>query len=353
MAGGTPAVGATQVANAAAKAEWDARWAAAATAAGVANPTTPTSYQAESNGMMATIPGGAATTTKGDYIGVPNDFHAYVTTKPYVHGSSAITAQGQTLGVPATTPIYKNGMDTTSWQSMNEAERIQTKTQLWYAGFYGKTRPVLNGDLSPEDVTAMNGAMTLGNMNGKSWQDAIAPRVTLGEQMGGAYNPTAPRSSSVSSGAFDQSVTDLRNFALNNGIDLTEDYIGKTAKQIADGQTSMDQVKGDLRDTHIARAYPGFAKQIMAGHDVMDLASPYISAMQNKLEIPNGQVTLKDPTIAKALQTVDDKGNPTYVPLWQFDQMLKQDSRWQYTQNAWNEVGTQAMDIAQRFGLQG
>ena len=343
MAGGTPPISAQQAAAA-------ARSAAASTSTGQVQPAQQ-SATAEAAARSASLPtAGAAATSQ--YIGVPNDYHAYVTVAPTVGGSPASRA-GRSLAAPSTAPIYATGMDTTEWQDMTEAERIQTKTQLWYAGFYGKTRPVLNGDLSPDDVTAMNGAMTLGNMNGKTWQDAIAPRVTLGEQMGGAYDPTASRSSSGSSGAFDQSVTDLRNFALNNGIDLTEDYIGKTAKQIADGQTSMDQVKGDLRDTHIARAYPGFAKQIMAGHDVMDLASPYISAMQNKLEIPNGQVTLKDPTIAKALQTVDDKGNPTYVPLWQFDQMLKQDSRWQYTQNAWNEVGTQAMNIAQMFGLQG
>jgi hypothetical protein len=243
-------------------------------------------------------------------------------------------------------------MDTTVWQSMNEAKRIETKTMLWYAGFYGKARPVLNGDLSPEDVAAMKGAMTLGNLNGKSWEDAIAPRVTLGEQQGGAYNATASKATSAP-GTFDKAVTDLRDFALNNGIDLTEDYIGKTAQQIANGQTNMETVQGDLRDMHVARAYPSFAKQIMAGQNVRTIADPYIAAMANKLELDPNTISLKDPTLAKALQAVDEKGQPASVPLWQFDQMLKQDSRWQYTTNAWKDVGDQAMQIAQMFGLQG
>jgi hypothetical protein len=317
--------------------------------------TTPvaTTPAQEAAALTATKPTTPSSQKPNSYIGVPDDYHAYVTTNPYVHGSSAITAAGQAVGVPSGKPIYQVGMDTTAWQSMNEQERIDTKTQLWYAGFYGKSKPVLNGDLSTEDITAMNGAMTLGNLNGKNWQDAIAPRVTLGEQQGGAYNPSASKSSSGSAGTFDQAVTRLRDFALNNGIDLTEDYIGKTSQQIATGQTNIDTVLGDLRDTHVARAYPGFAKQIMAGQDVRTIADPYIAKMANTLEVDPNTVSLSDPTLAKALQAVDDKGNPASVPLWQFDQMLKQDNRWQYTNNAWKDVGDQAMQIAQMFGLQG
>jgi hypothetical protein len=342
MAGGTPVISAKQA---------EAKAAAASTSTGQTQ-AAPQSVADEVASRNSTLSGVVGGTVTKKYIGVPDDYHAYVTVAPTVGGSPASRA-GRSLAAPSTAPIYATSMDVTEWQDMTEAERIQTKTQLWYAGFYGKARPVLNGDLSPEDVTAMNGAMTLGNMNGKSWQDAIAPRVTLGEQMGGAYDATMSKSSSGASGTFDAAVTRLRQFALNNGIDLTEDYIGKTAKQIADGQMSEEQVLGDLRDTHVARAYPGFAKQIMAGQDVRSIADPYIAKMQNVLEIPNGQVSLKDPTIAKALQAVDDKGNPTYVPLWQFDQMLKQDDRWQYTQNAWSDVGDQAMKIASMFGLQG
>jgi hypothetical protein len=317
--------------------------------------TTPvaTTPAEEAAALTPSKPTTASSQKPSSYIGVPDDYHAYVTTNPYVHGSSAITAAGQALGVPSSKPIYQVGMDTSVWQSMNEQARIDTKTQLWYAGFYGKSKPVLNGDLSPEDVTAMNGAMTLGNLNGKNWQDAIAPRVTLGEQQGGAYNPSASKSSTGASGTFDQAVTRLRDFALNNGIDLTEDYIGKTSQQIATGQTTIDTVLGDLRDTHVARAYPGFSKQIMAGQDVRTIADPYIAKMANILEVDPNTVSLSDPTLAKALQAVDDKGHPASVPLWQFDQMLKQDSRWQYTNNAWKDVGDQAMQIAQMFGIQG
>jgi hypothetical protein len=345
MAGGTPVDSAKQAAAKAAAAETNAAQPSPAPVA--------TSVAQETANRSAGIPNGTSGGSSTNmYIGVPNDYHAYVTTAPTVGGSPASRA-GQSLGTPATAPIYKVGMDMSEWQDMTEAQRIQTKTQLWYAGFYGKTRPVLNGDLSPEDITAMNGAMTLGNLNGKNWQDAIAPRVTLGEQQGGAYNPNASKSSSGSSGTFDQAVTRLRDFALNNGIDLTEDYIGKTSQQIATGQTNIDTVLGDLRDTHVARAYPGFAKQIMAGQDVRTIADPYIAKMANTLEVDPNTVSLSDPTLAKALQAVDDKGNPASVPLWQFDQMLKQDSRWQYTNNAWKDVGDQAMQIAQMFGLQG
>jgi hypothetical protein len=353
MAGGTPVISAKQAA---------AQAAAAETAAAQPSPApVATSSAQEAAAITAGIPGSTTTNAAGSsgYIGmdnVPTGYRPYVTVAPTVGGSPASRA-GQSLGVPAGPDgykgIYKNGSDYTEWQDMTEAQRVQVKTQLWYAGFYGKNRPVLTGDVSPEDITAMNGAMALGNLNGKKWEDAIAPRVTMGEQMGGAYDPNATKSSSGSSGTFDQAVTRLRDFALNNGIDLTEDYIGKTSQQIATGQTNIDTVLGDLRDTHVARAYPGFAKQIMAGQDVRTIADPYIAKMANTLEVDPNTVSLSDPTLAKALQAVDDKGNPASVPLWQFDQMLKQDSRWQYTNNAWKDVGDQAMQIAQMFGLQG
>ena len=256
-------------------------------------------------------------------------------------------------GVAAGKPnYYQQGSEYTEWQDKSEQERVEWKQALWYAGFYGKNRPVLNGDIDPDDINALTQAMGLANLNGKTWQDAIAPRVVLGQKQGGAYDPSAS-GAQAASGTFDQAVTQLRSFAKNNGINLTEDFVGKNAKAIAEGGVSWDELAGTLRDKYVAPSYPGFADQIRAGHDVKDLAAPYVATMAKVLEIPEDSIDLQDKTVARALQAVDDKGAPATVPMWQFEQELKKDSRWQYTQNAWDEVGQTAYKVMGMFGLGG
>lgn len=260
------------------------------------------------------------------------------------------TTDGKSVAGKA--PGYTAGNEYTEWADQNEEQRVEWKKALWYAGYYGGQRPVLNGDLAPEDLSALRSAMELGNLNGKSWQDAIAPRVALGQQQGGAYTgkDSGPQQAS---GAFDQTVTALRAFAEDNGINLTDDFVGKQAKAIAEGTVSAEEVLGTLRDTYVAPAYPGFAEQIRAGQSVKDLAAPYTATMAKLLELPEGDVKVSDPSIARAIQAVDDKGNPAHVPLWQFEQEIKKDSRYQYTQNAWQEYGGQAYKVMQMFGLEG
>jgi hypothetical protein len=249
-------------------------------------------------------------------------------------------------------PGYTAGNEYTEWADQNEEARVEWKKALWFAGYYGGQKPVLNGDLAPEDLSALRSAMELGNLNGKTWQDAIAPRVALGQQQGGAYTgkDSGP---AQASGAFDQTVTALRGFAEDNGINLTEDFIGKQAKAIAEGTVSADEVLGELRDKYVAPAYPGFADDIRAGKSVRDLAAPYTATMAKLLEIPESDVKVNDPSIARAIQAVDEKGQAAHLPLWQFEQEIKKDSRYQFTQNAWNEYGKQAYKVMQMFGLQG
>lgn len=265
--------------------------------------------------------------------------------QPFLTTTSGGVAAGKPTG-------YAAGNEYTEWSDKGEAERVEWKKALWYAGYYGDRKPVYNGDLAPEDIAAMRQAMELGNLNGKSWQDAIAPRVQLGQQQGGAYSgkDSGP---SAASGAFDQAVTELRAFAQDNGINLTEDFVGKQAKAVAEGVVSWDELTGELRDKYVAPAYPGFADDIRAGKSVKDLAAPYTATMAKLLEIPEADVNVSDPSIARAIQAVDEKGAPAHVPLWQFEQEIKKDSRYQFTQNAWDEYGQQAYKVMQMFGLQG
>jgi hypothetical protein len=73
--------------------------------------------------------------------------------------------------------------------------------------------------------------------------------------------------------------------------------------------------------------------------------------MESMLELPSGAASLKDKQIQKALAGVGGDGKPTYKPLWQFREDLKNDERWQYTDNAWSEVSSQVDGVLSEMGL--
>jgi hypothetical protein len=73
--------------------------------------------------------------------------------------------------------------------------------------------------------------------------------------------------------------------------------------------------------------------------------------------VPEGSLDLEDPTIRKAMMgtttTTGDKTSTTVKPLWEFEQELFKDSRWQYTSNARQKLDGITLDVMGRFGVIG
>jgi hypothetical protein len=69
--------------------------------------------------------------------------------------------------------------------------------------------------------------------------------------------------------------------------------------------------------------------------------------MANILELNEGQIDLTDPTLRMA---INDKGD---MNLYDYSKALRQDSRWQYTGNAREEVSDAALTVLRNFGFQG
>ena len=97
--------------------------------------------------------------------------------------------------------------------------------------------------------------------------------------------------------------------------------------------------------------YPTLAKQIDAGRNVRDLASPYIQTMSQILELSPDAINVDDFYINQALTGLDAEGNPKQKPLWEFQQQLRQDPRWNYTRNAQDSLMDTARKVLQDFGL--
>lgn len=167
-----------------------------------------------------------------------------------------------------------------------------------------------------------------------------------------------------------QVITALKEFAFANGIvisvaDLNTranaitgvDANGKIVKADADGNPVPTSTLADTQNYYrtkiIAPKYAQFADDIRGGADVKDLAHDYISMISDALEIDPEKIDLaKDPLLSKALLGYAGKdGKTTYPNYTDFQKMVRQDSRWQYTSNAKDAISSTVQSVKQIFGL--
>lgn len=152
-------------------------------------------------------------------------------------------------------------------------------------------------------------------------------------------------------GAYEQ---EYRKLTQDYGIPTSNDQIAFYVLNTSNMKGSENTVKNYLQ-TQAKQLYPGLAAAIDSGLTVRQAMDPYFQQMAQTLEISPDQVTVKDPTIQKALQyrpVGADTSKPTQVmPLWEFQQQLKNDPRWIKTDNARNSTTEAAMQVLQDMGL--
>lgn len=151
-----------------------------------------------------------------------------------------------------------------------------------------------------------------------------------------------------------KNASELRAAAVRNGYKIPKGKLSEWNKAIMAGNSSVEDYQGFIR-RQAAAAFPTFAEELLAGADLEDLASPYKNRMAELLEIPEKEVTLFDPKIRKALAHKPDpkSGKVAAMPLWEFEDSLRNDERWQFTDNAHQEVLGQTLRLGQMFGVTG
>ncbi len=151
-------------------------------------------------------------------------------------------------------------------------------------------------------------------------------------------------------GEASKTVDALKATAASYGVSYSPDWYTQSAKDILTGKVDNDTLNQQLKELAKSR-YPSLAKQIDAGYTVKQIASPYLQSMATILEINPNDISLEDPTIKQAFTSIDDQGQPSTRPLWQFEKELKQDPRWAYTKNAQQELMGTAYKVLSDFGL--
>ena len=144
----------------------------------------------------------------------------------------------------------------------------------------------------------------------------------------------------------------IRQTAYRNGVNVSDKFIQDWAKRVSLGWGTVEDAQQQIRENYAKTLAPGFAKELAAGQDLYDLASPYMQTMSKTLELNPADIDLFDPTIRKALASSSDKdGQPGSVPLWQFERDLKKDKRWLSTNGARDQVDAAVRNLSQQFGM--
>jgi hypothetical protein len=131
--------------------------------------------------------------------------------------------------------------------------------------------------------------------------------------------------------------------ALTAGGDLETAVL----RGLADGSLDINRIAQDARAL-AATGQPQYVRDLLAqNYDLEDIYAPYRNTMAVTLELQPDEIDLNDPTLRMA---ISDKGD---MNLYDFKKALRQDSRWQYTGTAKEEVSNAALGVLRDFGFQG
>ena len=142
---------------------------------------------------------------------------------------------------------------------------------------------------------------------------------------------------------------DLANTAKANGLDLDKNFgasVEDWVKRIESGEKA-DSFKQLIRSTAKLGLPDKVGALLDQGIDLETVFSPYKNAMATTLEINPATISLSDPTLRAAI------GPDKEMSLYEFQKALRKDVRWQYTNNAIEDVFQSVGKVFQDFGFQG
>jgi hypothetical protein len=143
--------------------------------------------------------------------------------------------------------------------------------------------------------------------------------------------------------------TQLLNWTRQNGLQMSRADIAPYLSNITLGRQSLEDAQQDIRRTYLAGMFPAWADKINEGFDPSQIFSPYRNAARNLLELDD--IGFDDPIIKRATQRVGADGKPVQMPLYEFEQEVRKDPRWQTTDNAYKTYTDVGTDLLRMFGF--
>lgn len=149
-------------------------------------------------------------------------------------------------------------------------------------------------------------------------------------------------------GAKSLTLQELNKTAVANGLDLAVfgDEINTWVKRVENGE-NLDIFKNLIRKTAKIGLPDKVGALLDEGVDLNAVYAPYKNLMARVLEIQPDSIKLDDPTLRAAI------GPDKEMPIYEFERALRQDTRWQYTDKAKEDVSNAALKVLQDFGFMG
>ena len=176
----------------------------------------------------------------------------------------------------------------------------------------------------------------------KYYKDGIDDLTIIDELTGGI---TAKGAAGEIGSALDK----LRSIARANGFNLEKDFgiqLDGWLQRIARGEDPEDFARLIRQQAKL-----GLPEKVGAmldeGLDLANVFAPYRNRMAALLELPVDSVSLDDPLLRSAY--AGDKE----MSIYDFQRAVRKDPRWQYTDNAREEVSNVALSVLRDFGFQG
>jgi hypothetical protein len=144
-------------------------------------------------------------------------------------------------------------------------------------------------------------------------------------------------------------LSQLKATAAANGLDFDTQF-GTQAQtwlaRILQGE-SPDTFKNVIRQTAKLGLPEKVGSLLDLGVDLETIYSPYKNVMSSVLEVNPQTIGLDDKTLRSAI------GPEKEMTIYDWERFLRKDPRWQYTNNARQEVSSIGLNVLQQLGFQG
>ena len=146
-----------------------------------------------------------------------------------------------------------------------------------------------------------------------------------------------------------ENLADLRKTAKANGLDLEKNFgdsIQGWLQKLAQGE-SIETFKQIIRGSAKIAMPEKVSALLDQGVDLDTIYNPYKRLMASVLEINPETINLDNTVLRSAI------GPDKEMSLYDFEKVLRKDNRWQYTNQAKEEVSNTALRVLRDFGFQG
>jgi hypothetical protein len=263
---------------------------------------------------------------------------------------------------------FRQGLNTSRWRSTNSETIRQRKSDL---AIYNALTPEERAqgtnsyDLEVNNIidSLQTKAKTAGAVIPEDQLRTLAEKLyisgqeTVSNVVTGSLKPFIKLSVSpvtgapAVGGAAGDNYKNLVATANANGVTVKElpavlgyGTLDEALQAIAGGE-SISTLQQNIRNFRMTGQPDFVSAKLAQGIDYATIVSPYRTTAATVLEIDPAKMKLDDPAIQLALQN-------NGMNLFDYKKALKKDSRWQYTENANEEVSNKFLRIAQDFGLE-